>query len=258
MPSSANLPSADLPPAGLPSTDLRVSANTDLLFRAAAEEFAADADRAIRERGRFTVALSGGSTPRGMFSLLASGVIPHIQWGKICFFWGDERHVPPDSPMSNYKMANDSLLSHVPVDPAKVYRIRAEGSDAAAVAQQYEAAIQDCFQLKAGEFPRFDLILLGLGPDGHTASLFPGTNALQERKRIFVANWVEKLNEFRFTLTFPAINQAKTIAFLVSGAEKAPILKEIMANGKSGFPAQGVQPQNGNVIWFADREAVSS
>ena len=100
--------------------------------------------------------------------------------------------------------------------------------------------------------------MLGLGPDGHTASLFPGTDALQERKQIFVANWVEKLNEFRFTLTFPAINQAKTIAFLVSGAEKAPILKEIFANGTAKFPAQGVQPQNGNVIWFADREAVSS
>jgi 6-phosphogluconolactonase len=242
----------------LPLIDLRVSASANDLFRAAADEFAVRAASAIAERGRFTVALSGGSTPRGMFSLLASGIIPDIEWNKICFFWGDERHVSPDSPMSNYKMANDSMLSKVSIDPANVYRIRAEGSDAKAVAAEYEITIQDFFDLKTGEFPRFDLILLGLGTDGHTASLFPGTDALRERKRIFITNWVEKLNEFRFTLTFSAINQAESVAFLVSGAEKAPILKEILQDKDTGLPAQRIQPKNGNVIWFADKAATSA
>ncbi len=242
----------------LPLIDLRVAASANDLFRAAADEFAVRAAEAIAKGGRFTVALSGGSTPRGMFSLLASGVIPDIEWNKICFFWGDERHVPPDSPMSNYKMANDSMLSKVSIDPANVYRIRAEGSDSDAVAQEYETAIQGFFDLKTGEFPRFDLILLGLGPDGHTASLFPGTDALRERRRIFVANWVEKLKEFRFTLSFPAINQAAHVAFLVSGAEKAPMLKEIIEDKNAGLPAQGIRPKNGNVIWFVDKAATSA
>jgi 6-phosphogluconolactonase len=227
------------------------------LFQAAAEEFVARAQAAVREHGKFTVALSGGSTPRGMFSLLASGGIPGIPWDKICFFWGDERHVPPDHADSNYRMANESMLSKVPVRPVNVFRIPAEGSDANSVANTYEQTIQKFFGLRPGQFPRFDLILLGLGPDGHTASLFPGTEALQETKRIFVANWVAKMNDFRFTLTYPAINRAANVNFLVSGPDKASTLKQVLENKSAGLPSQAIQPANGKLVWFVDRAAAS-
>lgn len=241
----------------LPS-EIRVLPTQSDLFRAAAVEFAELARQAIRENDRFTVALSGGSTPRGMFSLLASGLIPNIPWGKIFFFWGDERHVPPDNPESNYRMANESMLSTVPVPAQNIFRIHAEGKDANAVAANYEQTIQNFFALKPGEFPRFDLILLGMGPDGHTASLFPGTAALQETKKIFVANWVEKLGDFRFTLTYPAINHATEVAFLVSGADKAATLAQVLENKNAGLPSQKIAPEDGKLVWFADEAAAKN
>ena len=146
---------------------------------------------AVRANGRFTVALSGGSTPKTLYSLLATK--PDIPWDKIYFFWGDERHVPPDHPESNYRMANEALLSKVPVRAENIFRIHAEEKDAAAAALQYEQTLKDFFHLSPGEFPRFDLILLGMGPDGHTASLFPGTAALNETQRLVVANWVREI-----------------------------------------------------------------
>ncbi len=239
------------------SPEVRILPTSGDLFHAAAVEIAACANAAVNARGRFTVALSGGSTPRGMFSLLASGAIPNIPWDKICFFWGDERHVPPDSPESNYRMANDAMLSKVPVRQENIFRIPAEGKDASEVASAYEQTIQEFFGLKTGEFPRFDLVLLGMGPDGHTASLFPGSSALQENKRIFVANWVEKMGDFRFTLTYPAINRASEITFLVTGADKSATLKRVFEDKRADLPVLGIKPEDGQLIWFLDQQAAN-
>ena len=181
--------------------EIRILKTAAELFEAAAAEFAAQASQAVRASGRFTVALSGGSTPKALYSLLATK--SNIPWDKIYFFWGDERHVPPDHPESNYRMANEALLSKVPVRPENIFRIHAEEKDAAAAALQYEQALKDFFHLSPGQFPRFDLVLLGTGPDGHTASLFPGTAALNETQRLVVANWVPKFNTHRITFTFP-------------------------------------------------------
>ncbi len=168
--------------------EIRILKNAADLFEAAAAEFAAQASAAVRANGKFTVALSGGSTPKTLYSLLATK--PGIPWDKIHFFWGDERHVPPDHPESNYRMANEALLSKVPARAENIFRIHSEEKDAAAAALQYEQTLKDFFHLSPGKFPRFDLIFLGVGPDGHTASLFPGTSALTEKHRLVVANWV--------------------------------------------------------------------
>lgn len=228
------------------------------LFHAAAIEFAACAQAAIAESGRFAVALSGGSTPRSMFTLLASRAIPNIAWDKICFFWGDERHVPPDHPESNFRMANEAMLSKVPVRRENIFRIPAENPDPVAAAAAYEQTIRQFFGLQPGDFPRFDLILLGMGPDGHTASLFPGTPALQEKQKMFVANHVEKLNTDRFTLTFPAINNAGKVVFLASGIDKAEILHEVLENPAAHLPSQGIRPTSGVLLWMVDQPAASA
>jgi 6-phosphogluconolactonase len=226
------------------------------LFEAGAAEFAAQGSRAVRASGRFTVALSGGSTPKALYLLLATK--SNIPWDKIYFFWGDERHVPPDSPESNYRMANEALLSKVPVRAENIFRIHAEEKDAAAAALQYEQAIKDFFHLSAGEFPRFDLILLGIGTDGHTASLFPGTAALNETQRLVVANWVPKFNTHRITFTFPVLNAAACVMFLASGPDKAPVLREILENRAAALPSQRVQPTNGKLVWVVDEPAANA
>ncbi|MGZ4878330.1 MAG: 6-phosphogluconolactonase [Candidatus Angelobacter sp.] len=235
--------------------EIRILKSSQELFEAAAAEFAAQASEAIRVRGKFTVALSGGSTPKRLYSLLATR--PSISWDKICFFWGDERHVPPDHTDSNYRMANEALLSKVPVRPENIFRIRGEETDADAAALQYEVTLQQFFQLPPGEFPRFDLILLGLGPDGHCASLFPDTSALSERRRLVVANWVEKLKTHRITFTFPVLNQAACVIFLASGPDKAPILHQVLENTSANLPSQHVRPIDGKLLWLVDSAAAS-
>ncbi|MFY9684061.1 MAG: 6-phosphogluconolactonase [Candidatus Sulfotelmatobacter sp.] len=229
------------------------------LFQAAADEVLRAATHAVAERGRFTIALSGGSTPRSMYTLIAANASVTLPWDRMFFFFGDERHVPPDDPESNYRMANESLLAKVPVPPANVFRIPAENPDAEAAAEMYEQTLRKFFALAAGEFPRFDLILLGIGPDGHTASLFPETVALQEKTRLVVANWVEKLNTSRITLTLPVLNHARCIAFLVSGIDKAAALHEVLEGKAPGekYPSKLVQPSEGKLIWFVDRAAAS-
>ena len=199
-----------------PQTEIRVLEDSAELFEAAAAEFAVQASDAVQAAGGFTVALSGGSTPKRLYSLLATkGSIP---WEKIWFFWGDERHVPPDHPDSNYRTAYEALLSRVPVRQENIFRIHGEEKDAEAAAHQYEQTLKDFFHLSPGKFPRFDLILLGMGPDGHTVSLFPGTSALNENNRLVVANWVEKFQTHRITFTFPVLNTAACVMFVVSGA----------------------------------------
>src|SRR5438270_3508054 len=172
------------------SLELEIVSSPDKLFHTAASQFVKLANDAVRAKGSFTVALSGGSTPRGLHSVLVNELARAVPWNRLFFFWGDERHVPPDDPESNYRMAYESLLSTLPVDPSKIFRVHSENPDANAAAIEYEQTISTAFALQDLAIPRFDLILLGLGPDGHTASLFPRTAALQEHARLVIANRV--------------------------------------------------------------------
>jgi 6-phosphogluconolactonase len=226
------------------------------LFQAAAEEVIRSATDAVAQRGRFTIALSGGSTPRNLYTLIAANASATLPWDQMFFFWGDERHVPQDSPDSNYRMAQEALLSKVPVPPANIFPVPAENPEAAEI---YEQTLRKFFAVAPGEFPRFDLILLGMGPDGHTASLFPETPALQEKSRLVVANWVEKLGSSRITFTLPLLNAARRVAFLVSGTDKAAALHEVLEGSAPAekYPSRLVQPSEGKVIWFVDRAAAS-
>jgi 6-phosphogluconolactonase len=239
--------------------DVRRLSTPQELFHAAAEEVVAVAQNAIAERGRFTIALSGGSTPKNLFTLIAANASTSLPWNQIFFFWGDERHVPPDDPDSNYRMAKETMLSKLPVPTANIFPIPAENPDAKAAAAAYEQTVRKSFGVAAGEVPRFDLILLGMGPDGHTASLFPETDALQEKSRLVVANWVEKLNTSRITLTLPVLNAARNVVFLVSGADKATVLREVLEGSGPGekFPSKLVRPSQGKLIWLVDRAAAS-
>ncbi len=242
------------------SAEIRVLTTPQDLFAAAAEEIVRLANEAVAERGRFTIALSGGSTPKSLYTLLATNARTMLPWERMFFFWGDERHVPPTDPDSNYRMANEALLSKVSVPPANVFRVPAENPEAATVAKEYESTLKRFFQTEAGQFPRFDLILLGMGPDGHTASLFPGTAGLAERSRWVIANWVEKLKTHRLSFTLPVLNAARCVAFLVSGTDKAQVLKSVLQENVAGeqYPAKLVQPVDGRLVWFLDRAAASA
>ena len=214
------------------------------------------AAQAVQKNGKFTVALSGGSTPKSLYSLLASGSVPNIPWDKIFFFFGDERFVPPDHPDSNYRMVHETgLFSKVFSD--QVFRVLTEEKDADTAARDYEQTIQKFFNLKPGEFPRFDLILLGLGPDGHTASLFPGTAALNEKNRLVVANWVEKFRSYRITFTLPVLDHAACDMFLVSGKDKADMVRQVLADKNADLPSQKVHPVDGRLVWLLDAAAAS-
>jgi 6-phosphogluconolactonase len=224
------------------------------LFQAAATEFAALASQAVQANERFSVALAGGSTPKGLYALLAGGSIPNIPWEKIFFFFGDERFVPPDHPESNYRMAREAgLFSQTSHD--HVFRVRTEEKDADTAALDYEQTLRKFFGLQPGEFPRFDLVLLGLGPDGHTASLFPGTAALNEKSRLVVANWIEKFQAYRITLTLPVLNRAACVMFLASGRDKAKIVREVLKNENANLPSQKVHPADGRLLWLLDGTA---
>jgi len=235
--------------------ELRVVDTAAELFRAAAREFVSLASQAVKDKGRFCVALSGGSTPKKLYSLLAGSEAKAVPWDRTYFFFGDERHVPPDDPESNHRMANEAMFSKAPVPPGNIFRIHAE-ENATLAAEEYEDTLRKFFDLAPDQLPRFDLILLGVGPDGHTASLFPGSAALNETKRLVVANWVEKFKTDRITLTFPVLNNAAFVMFLASGSDKAGILREVFDNPAANLPSQRVRPEHGQLVWMADREAV--
>jgi 6-phosphogluconolactonase len=241
------------------TADVRVLPNAEALFRAAAEEFARIAAEASRVRGAFSVAFSGGSTPKGLYRLLASDpdLKAAVPWDKTHVFWGDERHVPPDHPDSNYRMANETLLSKVPIPSTSIHRIAGEEPDAARAAAEYEEDLRRHFRLASGELPRFDLVLLGLGPEAHTASLFPGTAALEETKRLAVSTWIAKLSTDRITLTVPVFNAAANVAFLVAGEDKAVPLKSVLEGPYEPrqLPAQLIRPASGRLLVFADAAA---
>jgi 6-phosphogluconolactonase len=225
----------------------------------AAAEFVRLANERSATAGRFAVALSGGSTPRALYSLLAGAEFQsQVPWDRVHFFWGDERCVPPDHPDSNYRMAFETLLSKAPVPEENIHRIEAELVPEIAAAR-YEKAIRDFFSLADSAWPAFDLVILGLGDDGHTASLFPGSEALNERHRLVVAAYNEKLKSHRVTLTLPVLNRAANIFFLVAGASKTAILRDVLQRESSkNLPAQQIDPPNGRLIWFVDQAAAAS
>jgi 6-phosphogluconolactonase len=231
-----------------------VSETPESLATRAADEFAATYASALAEHGRLAVALSGGKTPRTMLEELAAR---SIDWRLVHFFWSDERCVGPDDPNSNYRMAREALLSRVAPPPANVHRMKGE-LDPPEGARDYSEQLRAFF---AGP-PSFDLVYLGLGPDGHTASLFPGTTALHVTDEPCVANRVDGAgvaSPWRLTLTFPAINAARRVIFLVEGLEKAAILKRVIEGAKDveRYPAQGIAPAGGDLLWLADASAAA-
>jgi len=245
--------------AGSPMKKLVVCSDAEELNRRAAEQFVRLATESVAATGRFTVALSGGSTPRALYSLLAGETFqPLVPWSKVYFFWGDERCVPPDHPESNYGMARVTMLERVPVPTENVYRVPTENGNAQRVAAEYERILRIFFGFNEGQQPRFDLILLGLGEDGHTASLFPGTTALEETGTV-TSNDIQRLETPRITLTLPAMNEAAHIVFLVSGSSKALVLKEVLEgqDQPTRFPAQSIQPVQGELLFLVDRAAAS-
>jgi 6-phosphogluconolactonase len=211
-----------------------------------------------RKEGRECfVALAGGSTPRGLYQLLTGEPYrSQLSWEYLRVFWGDERTVPPDHHESNFRMAEEALLSQVPVPARQVFRMEGE-LPAGEAAARYEAVLREQFRLSPGEFPKFDLILLGMGSDGHTASLFPGTSAVAESHKLVAAPWVEKLHTHRVTLTPPVLKAAKHVVLLVSGQDKATALHAVLEgpSDPDRYPAQVISPIAGNVVWLINHDA---
>lgn len=233
--------------------------DAEALAEAAARRVLNIAREQIAERGRFTVALSGGSTPRALYHLLAQPPQAEaLDWSRVHVFWGDERTVPPDDEQSNYRMAREALLDHVPIPHDQIHRIEAEREPDEA-ATRYAATLTRVFGLGTGEMPEFGLILLGIGADGHTASLFPGTRALEVRGVPVVENVVPQLDTVRITLTVPVITQAANILVLAAGEDKAPAVHRALEApyAPDQTPAQYLRTATGNVVWLLDEAAAS-
>ncbi len=237
--------------------EIRIFKNSEELARSAAELFIELAAAAIEQRGRFAVALAGGSTPRALYERLAERPFAkRVDWTRVHIFWGDERSVPPGHPDSNYWLAHETWLKHLAISPQNIHRICGELKPQEA-ADRYQSELSNFFSNK--QWPDFDLVLLGMGEDGHTASLFPHTAALDEKSRWVTANYVEKLRSWRVTLTPGAINGAKHIAFLVSGRGKKE-RAHLVIRGKHqphDLPAQLVRPVSGQLFWLLDAEAAA-
>jgi len=239
-----------------------IYADADALAKAAATELLQQAQRAVSEQGIFTLSLAGGSTPRKLYTLLATDpAYREFPWAQTHLFFGDERHVPPSHLDSNYLMVSTTLLSSGLVPAANVHRVRAELPDANMTAADYDVEMRTFFNavLRFNNCPRFDVILLGMGPDGHTASLFPDSKALEEKERWVVANWVEKFKSFRITFTFPVLNSARSVMLLVAGADKTDMLHNVLVADRKAdlYPVQRVQPLDGTKTWYLDRAAAA-
>jgi len=234
---------------------LRVVESRDAVAHIAAQWVHDRAWAAANARGRFTLALSGGTTPKALYQQMAAG--PRLPWDRTVFCFGDERNVPPDDAESNARMAREALTGKPFVDPSSVYRIKGE-RPAAEAAADYEQTLRRLFP-GTTTFPSFDLVLLGLGPDGHTASLFPHSPALDERARWVVANWVEKFRTHRITLTFPVLNAASEVLFLVTGEDKGWALQQVLQGSApvADVPARGIAPASGRVTFLVDRAAAA-
>ena len=235
-----------------------IESDSESLAKAAARLLIDKGKTAVANRGVFALAVSGGSTPKRLFELLADEKGPYfntLPWKETQIFWVDERHVPPDSKESNYRMTREAMLSHAPIPESNIHRIISENPRAEDAAVQYEAELKEFFN----GLPQFDLTILGLGEDGHTASIFPGSPVLNESKRFVAAPWVEKLNTFRITLTLPVLNNSSSTVFLVSGKGKSEILRAVL-EGKfdpARLPSQAIRPTNGELEWLIDTEAAS-
>jgi 6-phosphogluconolactonase len=231
----------------------------EAMAEAAAKLFAARAAKVVSARGRFAAALSGGKTPVALYSILAKPPFAlQIPWTRVHLFWVDERCVPPDHHDSNYRMARELLLDHVPIPPANIHRMPGE-MDPVEAAALYEKGLSDFFAPRGAGFPVFDFILLGLGEDGHTASLFPGTRAIHESARWVLCDYVDAQKGWRITLTPPVINSARTVVFLAAGSGKAAVLKDILDGPyrPDALPAQVVRPASGELLWMLDRDSAA-
>ncbi|TAJ07616.1 MAG: 6-phosphogluconolactonase [Nitrospirae bacterium] len=241
--------------------ELRILENGRELAAEAADLFVWLGNQAIPNKGRFRVALSGGSTPTILHRALATpDLAKQVDWTKVEFFFGDERGVPPDHPESNFGMADATLFRPLGVKPDRIFRMHGEAKDQEQAAREYEAVLHRQFGTKPPAWPHFDLILLGLGEDGHTASLFPGSEALHERTRLVVPSRSPKRVPQRLTLTVPIVNQAQTVVFLVSGAGKAAVVRQVLEGretDRAQLPAQLIRPEQGRLIWFLDQAAAS-
>lgn len=239
----------------------RVSPTPAEVAQAAARLFATAAAAAVEKRGQARIAISGGTTPKAMFALLADPAQPFVKqvpWQKLDLYWVDERCVPPTHPDSNYRMTNETLLSQVPLAPERVHRMEGE-LDPVVAAARYESMIRNSFRLEGAETPTFDLILLGMGDDGHTASLFPHTEALNDLTDIVTANHVPQKDTWRITLTWPVINQGREVAFLIEGAAKAQVLHEVFLGvyQPDTYPSQMIRPASGRLTLLLDAAAAA-
>jgi 6-phosphogluconolactonase len=232
-----------------------VAGDLEALSHQVANQIARTVAEAVAARERCALALAGGNTPRRTFELLTEPPLRDaVPWDALHLFWSDERCVPPDHPDSNYRMAREALIDRAPIPAANVHRVRTEEGSAAAVAAYYERELRTFFALEVDDVPRFDLILLGMGPDGHTASLFPGSPALDETRRLVVPNSIDYMPHERVTFTFPVLNAARMIALLVTGRDKAESVARAMS-GDPAVPAGRIRLVDGEVRWYLDRAA---
>jgi len=245
------------------AADVQIVPDTEALALFAAELVTAAAESGVAARGSFRFALAGGSTPRRLYQRLAdpaAGFRARFPWAQTQIFFGDERFVSADHVDSNFRMAREALLERVPISPTSVFRVRTELGDANAAAEEYEARLRAALGHEGGARPRFDLVLLGLGIDGHTASLFPGSVAVATTDRLVVGAWVEQLQSHRVTFTLPLINDARSVLFLVAGADKAEILRRVLSPTPTddSLPARRVRPQAGRLTWLVDAAAAAA
>ena len=239
--------------------DVRVLPDGPAIAQSCAQRLVEIAAAAVKEKGSFDLVLAGGSTPKILYNLLVEdpALRSQVPWDKMHTFFGDERHVKPDHPDSNYRMAYESLISKSPLKPEQVTRMKGEYPEAEDAAREYEQYLRTHYKLAEGQFPRFDLVLLGMGNEGHTLSIFPGTKALRENRRIAVHNWIGKVLMDRITLTAPAVNNAANVIFMVTGADKAPALTAVLERfyEPDQLPAQLIQPTHGSLLWLVDTAA---
>jgi 6-phosphogluconolactonase len=241
--------------------EVRILPDAAAIARRAAEQIVESAAVAVKDRGVFTISLAGGSTPKTLYTLLATDPAfkSKMPWDKTQFFFGDERHVPPDDSESNFRMANESMLSKLSLKPEQVLRIKGEYEDAEKAAKEYEQTLRSRFKLSDGQLPRFDVLLLGMGEEGHTLSLFPGTKALHDNGRLVMSNWVGKFFTTRITTTAPVASNSALVIFMITKADKALALKAVLEGPyePEQLPSQLIQPKNGKLLWLLDTTAAS-
>ena len=247
-------------PAPHTNRQIQIFPDVNAIAARAADLILESAATAIQQNNRFTIALAGGSTPKTLYALLASDSYrSKMPWDKTHIFFGDERHVPPDDKDSNYRMANESMLSKLSLKPEQIHRIKTENPDPEKAAQEYEQELRTSFKLSPGQLPRFDVILIGMGDEGHMLSLFPGTKALHDEGRLVKPNWVGKLYTWRVTVTAPVANNSALAIFMVTKPDKALALKGVLEGPyePEQLPSQLLRPTNGKTIWLVDTTAAS-